>query len=171
MAIPLSIPLAAAAMLLGAALYTDLRSMIIPNKLTFSFFIAGLLFQLSVHGRQGLKESLLGAAAGFAPLLLLYAAKGIGAGDVKLFGALGAWIGAMPVLHVMMYSILFAGLIGVVLMIVNRPFFKRMAAALLTIVMRGGKYRPVEWAAWMSEGRAFPFMLAAVPGAIAALLS
>lgn len=167
---PISVQVAAAALLLGAALYTDVRSMIIPNKLTLSFFIAGTLFQWAAGGWDGLLNSVVGAAAGFLPLVLLYAAKGIGAGDVKLFGALGTWIGASQVLYVMMYSILYAGLIGAVLLIVHRPFFKRIAAASICLLTQGGKLGRGEWAAWAADGRSFPFMLAAVPGAITALL-
>jgi prepilin peptidase CpaA len=105
-----------AAALIGCALLTDIRSMRIPNVLCAAAFAAALLYGGIAFGSHGLLVSLIGAAAGLGPMLVLYAARGIGAGDVKLFGALGAWLGTGQVLNVMMYSILYAGMIGLLLL-------------------------------------------------------
>ncbi|WP_176444782.1 A24 family peptidase [Paenibacillus herberti] len=100
------------ALLLGTAFWSDVRTMRIPNELTGGFFAAGLLIHVSIGGMGGLGKAALGAAAGFIPLLLLYFLRGIGAGDVKLFGAIGAWIGAASVLELMLYSMLLGGIGG-----------------------------------------------------------
>ncbi|MFF2094288.1 prepilin peptidase [Paenibacillus sp. NPDC058174] len=171
MPIPITIPFAAAAMLLAAALYTDVRSMLIPNRLTLSFFAAAIVYRLIDGGWHGLLQGALGAAAGFVPLLLLYAAKGIGAGDVKLFGALGAWIGVPTVLYALMYAILYAGAIGLIIVLLQQPMAKRMISAALTFLLQGGRLHRGQWTAWAEGGRSFPFMLAAVPGAITAFLN
>jgi prepilin peptidase CpaA len=112
----ISFAAAAALLLLAAALATDLRSRTIPNGLTLPFFAAGFLFHAIAGGWNSAGEAAWGAAAGFVPLLLLYGLGGIGAGDVKLFGAVGVWIGAAAVVQLMMASIVYAGMIGLLLM-------------------------------------------------------
>ncbi|WP_214628522.1 A24 family peptidase [Paenibacillus agaridevorans] len=111
-----SFALAAFLLLLLAAFITDMKWRRIPNWLTFTFFVAGLLYHVSINGVAGLAAASWGATAGFLPLLLLYALGGIGAGDVKLFGAAGAWIGVGTVLQLMMASIVCAGIIGLLLL-------------------------------------------------------
>ncbi|ANY67953.1 hypothetical protein BBD42_16835 [Paenibacillus sp. BIHB 4019] len=166
----LTLPFAAAAVLLIAALLTDLRSMLIPNRLTVSFFAAGCLYQTISGGWSGLWTGLLGAVAGFVPLFILHLARGIGAGDVKLFAALGVWVGTSMVLQMMMYAILYAGLIGVLLVLFNRPFSRRMLSGLLLLLQRSTGPRRKELGGWAAGGTTFPFMLAVVPGAITAWL-
>lgn len=134
----------AAAILLAAAFLTDVRWQRIPNALTGGFFWAGCLYGLLTGGWQQLIESLLGAAAGFLPLLLLYMLKGIGAGDVKLFGAIGAWLGMANVLQLMLFSMLFGGLIGLALLVLRSKL-------------------PESSRTYRSS---FPFMLAVAPAAI-----
>ncbi len=113
----------AAGVLLVMALWFDVKSMRIPNVLTATAAVCAWLYYGISGGLPGLGTTLAGTAAGLVPMLFLYIMRGIGAGDVKLFGALGAWVGPLPVLQIMVHSILFAGLIGIVLLIVHRPFF------------------------------------------------
>lgn len=164
----MTIQLAAAALLLLAALYTDLRSMTIPNLLTIPFLAGGFFYALIMGGGHGLMLAFCGAAAGFVPLLVLHLAKGIGAGDVKLFAALGAWIGTMAVLQLMMYAILYAGLVGLLLLLFNRPFARRMMTGTFAFLSLryGGREGASSWLAWAKSGRTFPFMLAVAPGAL-----
>ncbi|MFC4776817.1 prepilin peptidase [Paenibacillus sp. GCM10023252] len=160
------------AVLLLIAAYTDIREMRIPNSLTVSFLAAGLLLQLIAGGWSGGWEAAMGAGAGFLPMLMLYVLRGIGAGDVKLFAALGAWVGAELVLHVMVYSILYAGCIGVAWLAVKHSFGLRLAAVMsaslaASLVDIGPNRRSWrDWIRWASSGTRFPFMLAVVPGAV-----
>lgn len=66
----------------------------VPNWITFPFVISGWLYHLVAHGYSGLGSSLLGCAVGLGLLLLPYVIGGMGAGDVKLFAGVGAWMGA-----------------------------------------------------------------------------
>ena len=86
----------------AVAAYIDWKTRKLPNVLTVSFFLAGLLFHL-IHGAVTggwsgafgeLLFALKGFGVGFGILLPLWLIGGGGAGDVKLFGALGAWLGA-----------------------------------------------------------------------------
>ena len=87
------VPTTAAMTLTAIALIFDLRLRRIPNALTVLFFILGLSFHIVLAGWPGLRFSLLGFAAGFGPLFLLWLLGGGGGGDVKMMGALGAWLG------------------------------------------------------------------------------
>jgi prepilin peptidase CpaA len=162
------IVLAASAILLLIATITDLYKQTIPNWLTGGAFVTGLLYQ-GLAGEQeinGWLWSLGGAAAGFLPLLLLYALGGIGAGDVKLFGGLGAWIGAYAVANVLMYAILYAGVIGILLLLLNRPFARSMSKAVVSVLVPSGASLSNRWFSWAKSGKSFPFMLAVAPAAI-----
>lgn len=96
--------LAAVAILTLVAAIWDIRTRKLPNWLTVSGFVAALLFHVITGGVIGLGYSLLGFATGFSILLLLWLTGGGGAGDVKLMGALGAWLGAKGTLYVFFVS-------------------------------------------------------------------
>ena len=102
----------------------DYRTTKLPNWLTVPGFVAGLLFHaikgLVTGGLYGLGtellNSLIGFAVGFSILLVMWLMGTGGAGDVKLMGALGAWLGAKMTLQVFFVSTLFV-LVGSVLVL------------------------------------------------------
>lgn len=157
---------AAIAVLLIIAFITDLKAQIIPNRLTMSFFAAAFIYHVALSGMDGAATAAAGAAAGFVPLLLLHLARGIGAGDVKLFGALGAWVGVWIILQVLLYAILYAGAIGVCLVIVNRAFGRKVTAGVTAILVPAAGWRMRQWLQWAESGNKFPFMLAVAPAAV-----
>ncbi|MFN2511208.1 MAG: prepilin peptidase [Pyrinomonadaceae bacterium] len=73
--------------------YMDIRYRRIPNKLVLIILIGGLALNTSFEGRHGLLSSLGGMALAFGIMFLLHAFGTMGAGDVKLFAAIGAMIG------------------------------------------------------------------------------
>ena len=96
------------------ACVSDVRSRRIPNVLTFGAAVAAFI----VHGLTGGASGLLGSAGGwftgtllFLPFFLL---GGMGAGDVKLLAALGAWLGPRETCWLAVYSAIAGGVIGVV---------------------------------------------------------
>ncbi|QDT12343.1 A24 family peptidase [Planctomycetes bacterium K23_9] len=102
------------------ALVTDLKNRRIPNWLTVSSAIAGLAWHAWSGGLAGVGTSLGGFATGFGLLLLLWAIGGGGGGDVKLMGAVGAWLGAFPTLLVFVGSAGFAIVCTIVLVTLKR---------------------------------------------------
>jgi prepilin peptidase CpaA len=78
---------------LAVAVFTDLRSRRIPNWLVLPFMVLGLAVCTWQRGWHGLGNS--SAGLGLAILLygFLFFLGGMGAGDVKLAAAIGAWIG------------------------------------------------------------------------------
>ncbi len=91
-----------------AAAISDLRTRRLPNWLTVPAFAAAVLTHTAVNGLAGLGFSLLGFATGFGILLVLWLIGGSGGGDVKLMGALGAWLGVSLTLTVFILSTLLA---------------------------------------------------------------
>jgi prepilin peptidase CpaA len=81
----------AAAVLIAAA--TDLRARRIPNWLSGGTLVSGLVFAGWSGGGAGLLDGLLACAVLAIPYVLLFLFAGGGAGDAKLMGALGAWLG------------------------------------------------------------------------------
>lgn len=92
------------AFVLVAACATDLRSRRIPNLVSAAALLAGLIwhglapdgagvFDPYRPGGLGWRDSAAGAAISLALLLVPYAVGLLGAGDVKLLAALGAWVG------------------------------------------------------------------------------
>jgi prepilin peptidase CpaA len=78
---------------LGVATFTDLRSRRIPNWLVLPFLVAGFAVSGWFHGWHGIAQSAEGAALALAIYGVLFWMGGMGAGDVKLCIAIGAWIG------------------------------------------------------------------------------
>ena len=86
------------------ACVTDLRSRRIPNVLTFGAAAAGLVYGGVTGGWSGLGGAALGWLIGAAAFIVPFALGGLGGGDVKLLGALGAWLGPADAIWVALYT-------------------------------------------------------------------
>lgn len=99
-----------AATLVAAA--TDLSSRRIPNWLTFPLLGSGLIFAGVQAGSFGLLDSVLACALLAFPFVFLFVFAQGGAGDAKLMGAVGAWLGlingALALVCVTVAGIMFA---------------------------------------------------------------
>lgn len=71
----------------------DLRSRRVPNLLTGPMVLTGLAWGTWVGGWAGLADSVAGCLLLAIPYVLLFVFAGGGAGDAKLMGAIGAWLG------------------------------------------------------------------------------
>jgi prepilin peptidase CpaA len=74
-------------------IYYDVRYRRIPNVLVLSALLAGVSINTAFGGWQGTLSSVEGFALAFFPMLLMHIFGAMGAGDVKLFGAVGAVLG------------------------------------------------------------------------------
>jgi len=92
------------------AVVTDLRTRTVPNALVACGALAGFAVNVWTLGGTGAVRSIGGMAAGLAVFLPFFLLRGMGAGDVKLMGALGACLGALAVLQTALVAA-FAGAI------------------------------------------------------------
>jgi prepilin peptidase CpaA len=102
---------AAVALALCAGVW-DVRWRRIPNWLTVSGAVAGIIINTVLFHWPGLKTSLVGIALGLALLLPFVLVRSLGAGDWKLIGALGACVGPRSLLAVLFGAILVAGVMA-----------------------------------------------------------
>ena len=99
---------------LALACVTDLRTRRIPNVLTSSAVAGAVLFHLATGGWQAAGWSIVGLFVGALLFLPMFALRGMGAGDVKLLAAVGAWLGPGQVAIVALATSLVGGVMAVV---------------------------------------------------------
>ncbi|MBA3884545.1 MAG: prepilin peptidase [Acidobacteria bacterium] len=92
------------AVVAAVACAIDLKERRIPNWLTFGAAFAGLVYQFATHGFMGLLSGGAGLLVGIAVFFLPFALGGLGAGDVKLVAALGAWLGPYEIVWLALYA-------------------------------------------------------------------
>lgn len=129
-----SIPVAIVIAVALTACATDLTLRRIPNVLTFGAALAALVYGAIDSGTSGLIAAMAGWCAGaliFMPFFLL---GGMGAGDVKLLAAIGAWIGIPEVLWAAIYTSIAGGAVAVVVALTRG--YLRTAVSNIGMMMR-----------------------------------
>jgi prepilin peptidase CpaA len=97
-----------------AALF-DYRSRRIPNWLTLTGAITGIVLQSALHRTAGLTTSLKGMGLALLIYIPLYLLRGVGGGDVKLMAAVGAISGPANWLAIMLLTALVGGIFAIFL--------------------------------------------------------
>lgn len=118
---------------LSLALYTDLKSGKIYNKLTFPAFLLGVVFNGMTDGWKGSLLALQGGLVGIAILFPFFALGWLKAGDVKLMAVLGAFKGTSFVLHDVLFSLVSGGVIAAVLL-VRKKLIKRFGVKFVNML-------------------------------------
>jgi prepilin peptidase CpaA len=103
-----------------AITYMDVRYRRIPNELVLATFIGGLTLNTLLGGSHGLLTSLGGFALAFGLMFFLHLFGTMGAGDVKLFAAIGAINGISLVLPTLLVVALTGGVLAICKMIYSR---------------------------------------------------
>ncbi|MBN2008858.1 prepilin peptidase [candidate division KSB1 bacterium] len=98
------------------AAYTDITRRKIHNILTLPAIVVGLALNVILPGQSGIWNSLLGFAVGFGIFLVMFLFGGMGGGDVKLMGAIGAFKGYPFILDAMLFSIFTGGILALLVM-------------------------------------------------------
>lgn len=96
-----------------SACITDVWQARIPNALTIPAALAGVAWHAWVEGTSGALTSVGGLGVGLLMWLPLYALGGIGAGDVKLLAAFGAWLGPSDTVRVALAAAIAGGVFAV----------------------------------------------------------
>jgi Flp pilus assembly protein protease CpaA len=128
--------------MLGLVLLTaaamDWRRGVVPNLLTYPAIVVGLVYwtiAMLLGSPVGVVDALCGLAAGLIPFALIFYAGGLGGGDVKLMGAVGAISASWScVLSTTVYGLVVAMLMAIFVMI-RRRMVKATLMRLLAAAM------------------------------------
>ncbi|MGN8645407.1 A24 family peptidase [Gracilibacillus sp. HCP3S3_G5_1] len=154
------------------AFYTDVRYSKIPNWLTISGVLVGVLYHVATGLVGGLIFTLLGLVVSTFVLILLYLFKALSAGDVKLFAGIGAITGMEFSLYSILYSVIMAGLISLIILIIFKlPPLKILVYHLYYRILTLFKKEPKHDRESFMELKIkqFPFMYAVIPGVLITL--
>jgi prepilin peptidase CpaA len=100
----------------------------------------GIVYHTYIKGYQGFLFSIKGILVGFALLMLFYIMKGVGAGDVKLLGAVGGLLGPYGVFKAFIFTALIGGIYAIALLVFHKGSLnikdkvKRYGTMLKTII-------------------------------------
>lgn len=154
------------------ATFVDMEHMIIPDRVSIGGMLAGLVFSglfPALHGEthvlSGLGASVIGLVVGAGSLWLVsvlgkmaFRKDAMGFGDVKLLGAIGAFMGWQGGLFTIMLSSLAGSLVGLLFILSGRrewqsriPYGPYLALAASIWMVRGMEWW-VAYVRWMSGG-------------------
>ncbi|HEX3028387.1 MAG TPA: prepilin peptidase [Clostridia bacterium] len=108
------------------AIYFDIKKYKIKNEIIIAGIVSGILTNVLSNAIDGVVDSLLGLIIPVAVLFLLFALKMLGAGDIKLFSAIGAIMGWKFIIHSMIVSILLGGFIAVIIIVLRKNAVERL---------------------------------------------
>ncbi len=138
------------AWLLIAMTFIDFDTQLLPDDLTYPLLWAGLLINLN-GTFVPLQDAVIGAAAGYLVLWAVYwlfklvtGKEGMGYGDFKLLGALGAWLGWTMLPTIILLSSIVGAVVGISLIVFAKrersnpiPFGPYLAAAGMIAMLYG----------------------------------
>jgi len=113
---------------------SDLISGKIYNAITYPAAALGLILALVSGGWTELGHHALGLAIAFVPFFVIFLARGIGGGDVKLMGAAGAIMGYPLIVAGLFHTVLVGGVVAVAVMLWKGVLWKGIRNALWTVI-------------------------------------
>jgi len=119
---------------IGASLVAavfDLRARRIPNAITAPLLVAGLMRAFWIGGFSGFADALGACVLLALPYVVLFVLANGGAGDAKLMGAIGAWLGLAQGM-IVLFSVAIA---GIILGLAKAVLQKRLRFALTDVIV------------------------------------
>ena len=113
----------------------DLRLRRIPNLLTVGSAAAACCVHLALSGPAGAGFSVAGWVLGIALFLPWFLARAMGGGDVKLLGAVGAWLGPVEIVWACLFAMAAGGVVALVLLAAPRRERPRAIAYAVPVTM------------------------------------
>jgi prepilin peptidase CpaA len=130
-----------------AAAIIDLKTYRIPNYLTFAGVLVACAYHTLSNGLNGFLFSLAGMAVGIGILIIPWIMEGMGAGDVKLMGVVGSFLGAKAVFGAFIFIALAGGIYSLALILIRRDVFKGFFSEKLLVLysmVTLGQYVPIQ---------------------------
>jgi prepilin peptidase CpaA len=115
-------------------IYHDVRYRRIPNAFVLATLISGLTLNFALGGLNGAVSSIGGCLLAFILMFILHVFGAMGAGDVKLFAAVGSVIGAQLVFPTFLVVVLTGGVLALVTILRSGIFTTTMQRVLQILV-------------------------------------
>lgn len=151
---------------LAVSLYFDIKENKIKNFITIPAALSGLSLNFYEHGINGLVLSSKGLLLPLAVLLVFYIINVMGAGDIKLFAAIGAIMGLPFVAHSMLLSLCIGAIISVWLLIWRRQFTRKIKKVYYYFLLCFLSRRLALYTERGNKDSKFPFSIAIVPAVL-----
>ncbi len=124
------IPFILFAGLLAIASFFDVAYRIIPNWVCAAMLLLGLVVNVVLSGADGAIAALAGLGLGLFVFLPFYVMRMMGAGDVKLMAAVGAYLGPVAAVNAIAWTVIIGGVLGFAYLI------RRMAPVIAPVLIR-----------------------------------
>ncbi len=145
---------------------TDIKSRKIYNLVLLPGLILSFGSNIYQNGFDGLTSSFFGLVVGMAILFIPFAMGGMGAGDVKLLGLIGAWKGVFFVLTTALYMALVGGILAIFVILFQKGAKERLRGIMCFFVfLFQGKIR-TDFIKTKVSQITYPYGVAIVIGAI-----
>ena len=121
--------------------YYDVKFRRIPNAFVLATLLGGLILNIG-GGWDGVLSSLKGGAFAFGLMLVLHIFSAMGAGDVKLFGAIGSVIGVRSVFETFLVVLITGGVLAIVVSVRNGKLRQTLNHVLLIFINLFSGWQP-----------------------------
>ena len=147
------------------AVCTDLRWRRIPNVLTVGAAVGALFFHALTVGYSW-SHVFSGMGTGLIVFLPAFLLGGMGGGDIKLMGALGAWLGGWCVFETALWTAFWGGIIALGILVACGGWRRilRIPGDIAALALLRTRVQPAP------DAPAFPYSLAIFAGLMTALV-
>jgi prepilin peptidase CpaA len=151
----------------AAAAAIDLRTRRVPNTLTALLALSGVTYATLGIGRLSVAAALVGFFIGLALMMPGHLLGATGAGDVKLFAAMGSLLGPAPIVGAFVYTALAGGVMAVIVAFRRRRLQRTIGGAARLVATCGAAKSEI---AQPEENNRFCYAPAIAVGAIYAAI-
>jgi prepilin peptidase CpaA len=149
--------------------YYDVRFRRIPNAFVLATLLSGLILNITDGGWAGAMVSLKGGALAFGLMLFLHIFSAMGAGDVKLFGAIGSLIGVSWVFQTFLIVLITGGVLAVIVSLRNGKLRETWQRVLLIFINLFSGWQPPRFPAPTDRQATIPYGVAITFGTLISL--
>lgn len=151
---------------LAMSLYFDIKENKIRNFITIPAALSGISLNFYEYGINGLVLSARGLLVPLVCLMVFYLINVIGAGDIKLFAAMGAIMGVTFVAYSILLSLCVGAVVSVSLLLWRRQFQQKIKKVYYYFLICFLSRRFVLYTERGSKESKFPFSVAIVPAVL-----